>query len=274
MPRSAALPLGMPAIARREGANLQITGLKHGKSTIYKLPAGASVTDEFGRTVDACEIACERVFVRCDVKLAGFEEKVLKIIKGEGGLSRAERKQAFLGSLENVKVSPLAPPETQTREQNKWSSDSRVNIGNARGTRTSSLGSRWQKRGQSDSRGHDNRLFGLFDKEITDGADERLVAALKAAIKNFERDVFFALLAARDQITADVYALLVERVIGIKLLRGKIQLMPRIAITGSFELSFTYRGAPYSFKVTERGSGFTVNYGDTEYKNFMQVAVE
>jgi len=215
------IPLDVDGVCKRQGANMQVTSLKSGKTTNYKLPTGATVIDEFGREVCDSEIVCERVFVQCSVRLAGFEEKVLKIIKGNGGLSRKERKEAFLGSLENVKVSNTA----------------------------------------------------LLGRRIVEGTDEKLCNSLKSAIKNFEREVFFALLK-REEITSDVYSLLIERVIGIKLLRGKIQLMPCIAITGSFELSFTYKGTPYNFKVTERGSGFSVNYGDAEYKNFLQVAVE
>jgi hypothetical protein len=218
------LPFNMPAVCRRDGANLQVTNLRSGRSSVYKLPIGATVIDEFGRAVGEGEIACEKVFVRCDVKLAGFEEKVLKIIKGEGGLSRKSRKEAFLGSLENLKIT--------------------------------------------------GRLEKLFETKIVDGTDEKLVASLKEAVKNFQDEVFFALLAKKETLTADVFALLVERVIGIKLLRGKIQLMPCIVISGSFELSFSYNGTKYNFKVTERGSGFTVNYGGTEFKNFLQVAVE
>ena len=235
------LPFGMPAICRRVGANLQVTSLKTGRSSTYKLPPGAVITDNFGRAIGDTEIACERVFIQCDIRLTGFEEKVLKIIKGEGGLSRSERKQAFLGSLENVKITSAK----------KWL----------------------------------NNIFGL---EIVDGTNDLLVTRLKTAIKDYEYDVFHALLAKRETLTADIYALLIERVIGIKLLRGKIQLVPVIALTGSFELSFSYderqrgttispdnryNGTPYNFKVTERGSGFIINYGENEYKNFLQVSV-
>lgn len=228
------LPFGMPSVCRREGANLQVTSLKSGRSVTYKLPVGASITDEFGRAVGEAEVASERVFAGFTVKLAAFEEKVLKIVKSTGALSRAERKQAFLGNIESVCVK-----------------------GNP-------------------------RLEKLFATNIIDGTSDKLVSALKDSVKNFEVDAFFALLSKRDKITSDVYAFLVECVLGIKLVRDKIQLMPKIAITGSFELSFKYMDTPYTFKVVEcsgdggslRGSSFTVSYGGTEYKNFLQVSVK
>lgn len=219
------LPFGIPAICQRQGANLQVTSLKSGRSVNYKLPIGASVMDEFGRLLADNEIACQKVYIACDMKLAAFEEKIVKIIKGEGGLSRVDRKQAFLGSLENVSIK-----------------------GNP-------------------------RLQRLFEIGIAEGVEEKLCASLKESIRNFERDVFFALLGNRESIPHDVYALITERVIGIKLLRGKIQLMPCIMITGNFELTFTYQGVPYSFKVKEKGSGFAVNYGDTEHKNFFELPI-
>lgn len=220
------LPFGMPSICSRTGANLQVTSLKSGRSSNFKLPIGATVTDEFGRTIGEGETACNRVFVGCDVKLGAFEEKVLKIVKGEGGISRAGQKQTFLGSLENVMVKG------------------------------------------------DLRLQRIFEMNVTDGTDDKLCSALKESIRNFDISLFFALLAKRDTISSDVYAVIINRVIGIKLLRGKIQLMPCIAITGSFELCFSYKDMPYNFHVKQKGGGFTVNYGDTEHRNFLQVAVE
>ena len=239
---------GMPAVCKRVGANLQVTGLRHGKSSNYKLPAGAKVSDEFGRALgESSELACERVFVAVDVKLAAFEEKVLKIVRGEGGLSRAERKQAFLGSIEDIRVRAI--PESHTPS--------------AKGGHPFILKGNFR-----------DKFCELFNLGIVDGEDTKLVTSLKAAIKDFQRDVFFALLAGREEITADVYAVLVERVLGIKLLRGKIQLCPKIAITGSFDLSFTYKDTPYNFRVTERGGGFSVNYGGAEHKNFLQVVLD
>lgn len=219
------LPFGMPAICQQQGANLHVTSLKSGRSVNYRLPIGASITDEFGRTLRDSEIACQNVYIGCDVKLAAYEEKIVKIIKGEGGLSRCEKRQVFLGSLENVSI-----------------------------------------KGNS-------QLQRIFEIGIADGVEEKLCAALKESIRNFERDVFFALLGSRESISSDVYALIVERVIGIKLLRGKIQLMPCIIITGNFELSFMYQGIPYYFKVKEKGSGFIVNYDNTEHKNFFELPI-
>jgi hypothetical protein len=219
------LTFGMPAICSRKGALLQVTSLKSGRSASYKLPNGANATDEFGREIGEGEIACEKVYISCSVSLSGFEEKTFKIIKGEGGLSRNERKQAFLGSLEDLHIKG------------------------------------------------DSKLQRLFEMEKTMDTDEKLVTNLKNAIKNAEKDVFFALLKNRDEITEDVYTLLIERVVGIKLLRGRIQLTPCIAFTGSFELSFTHKGTPYKFSVTERGGGFAVNYGGAEFKNFFELPV-
>jgi len=215
-----------PAVCKQVGANCLATPLKtSARGFGYKLPAGAVVLDELGREIGEKETVCERVWVQCKVSLAALEEKVLGIIKGEGNFSRAERKQEFIGSLENIKVS-------------------------------------------------DGVLSKLFAMRITEGQDEKLLCALKTAVKDFDRDVFFALLSKREGISSDVYAFLVERVLGIKLLRGKIQLMPAIAITGSFQLGFTYKGAPFSFCVTQRGGGFSVNYGGAEYKNFLQIAAK
>jgi len=216
----------MPSICRRVGGNLHVTNVKTGRSASYKLPIGATVIDEFGRVIEDIEIACECVFVTCAVKLAPFEEKVFKIIKGEGGLSRTERKQTFLGNLENIQIKG------------------------------------------------DARLQRLFTLGLTDTTDEKLTTSLKEAIRDFNPSVFFDLLGCCDLLASDIYALVIERVVGIKLLRGKIQLAPCVAITGNFELCFTYKGTPYNFAVKSKGSGFIVNYGDTEYKNFLQVAVK
>jgi hypothetical protein len=75
------LPFGMPSVCRRVGASLRVTNLKSGRSSMYKLPMGSTVTDEFGRTISECEIMCETVLVRCNIRLAKFEEKIFKIIK-------------------------------------------------------------------------------------------------------------------------------------------------------------------------------------------------
>jgi hypothetical protein len=221
---TAGLSFKTPAVCNHSGANLQVTPLKSGaRNFSYKLPTGATVFDEVGREIKDKETACARVYVQCKVNLAPLEEKVLKIIRGEGGLSRAERKQEFLGSLENIKIS-------------------------------------------------DGTLSKIFTKPITETQDEKLLCALKQAVRDFDRDVFFALVGKRESIPTDVYAFLIERVAGIKLLRGKIRLMPAVAITGDFELEFTYKGVQFNFKVTRRGGGFSVRYGGTEYKNFLQVA--
>ena len=49
--------------------------------------------------------------------------------------------------------------------------------------------------------------------------------------------------------------------------------MPCIQICGDFELRFNYLNYPYHFTVKQRGVGFTVKYGEQEYRNFAQVVI-
>jgi|GEM_PF-2136657 len=224
-----AVPLEVNGVVVKKGAKIQVTGLEKGaRSHNFKLPAGAAVVSDLGREITDEEVVCERVFILLQVKLLPFEEKVFKIIKNDGSLSRRETKEAFIGSLENLKVNAA-----------------------------------------------DARLTKLLGLKIEPAADARsaqeLLNQAKSAVRNFDKDLFFALFKKAEKITPEFWSFLAEKVIGLRLLKNKIQLLPNVQISGNFELSFTYKNTPYSFSVTERGSGFSVRYSNADYNNFLQV---
>ena len=224
---------GYASVVSKAGAGLVVTCLKpSARSCNYKLPTGAVVVSGSGIVIDKVEVVAERIYIVADVKLNAHEEKVLKVIKNDGGLRRAERKQSFIGSIENLKI----------------------NAGDSRFV----------------------TLFGcnIDDTNTLDKRTGEMLSNIKSAVRNYDRELFYTLTGRHNTITSEFWAFLVSSVLGIKLVRGKVQLTPCIQITGDFELGFTYHGIPYNFTVKQRGSGFTINYGEQEYKNFVQVAVK
>ena len=215
------IDLGTPSVVWKNGATLHAVGLKnYSKPYSYKIPMGGMVDIKN-------QMICDNFVVNFDVKLAPYEEKVFKIIKNDGVLSRAEKKQAFIGNIEDLNVSSM-----------------------------------------------DSRFAELFDGEITDTQiDNKKFALIKRAVSNHDRDLFFLLLK-NVHMNIDLWTFFIEKVLGIKLVKGKIQLMPCIQITGDFELRFSYRGTPYKFLVKQNNSGFTINYLEKEFKNFAQLDID
>ena len=225
---------GYASVVAKRGAVVVVAGLKPGtRSCNFSLPTGAVVLTDGGDRVEKLETVCERFFVAVDVRLSAHEERVFKIVKNDGGLGRAERKQTFIGSIENLTV-----------------------------------------------RATDSRFEKLFAHKITDTDDgtrkaEELLSNIKSAVRNYDIDLFHVLLGRHNGVTTDIWAFLVSKVLGIKLVRGKVQLTPCIQITGDFELTFEHAGTPYNFTVKQHAGGaFTINYGEQEYTNFVQVAVK
>jgi len=217
---SVPLDLGGMRVVSKKGSDITAAHLGNGKTSRYKLPAGAEISD------NGTEFVTDKLFVQINCKLAGFEEKIFKIIKNENVITAKQKKEQFIGSLVNITV------KSSKREFSR-----------------------------------------LFELAVTDTHDEVLLSALKSAIRNFDSAVFFALLSKRDKLPADVFALIIEKVVGLKLLRGTVQLAPNVLLAGGFELSFEYGGRPYHFNVREKGSGFTVLHDGVEHTNFLQVSV-
>ena len=215
------IDLGTPSVIWKDGAILHAVGLKnYSKPYNYKIPTGGVV--DIKNQLIATSFA-----ITLDVKLAPHEEKVFKIVKNDGVPSRAEKKQAFIGSIEDLKI-------------------------------VSS----------------DLRLTKLFASEIIDKqTDTKKLDMIKRAVSNYDKELFFVLLR-NHRIDSDLWTFLIEKVIGIKLVKGKIQLMPCVQITGDFELRFSYKGSPYKFMVKQSNSGFIINYLEKEFKNFAQLDVD
>jgi hypothetical protein len=223
----AAVKLQMPrSVVLRHGANIFATNLKTGRTTNYKLPNGAKVYTELGKSIEQSEYITQSINVVLNTKLGFCEEKEYKIIKNENELSGRARRAAFVGSITDIKI-------------------------------------------KSDNA----RVAKLLALPVSQSISERLCDDIKRAIRNADADVFFALCATLREIPSDIYFVLMEKLLGIKLVSGTVQLLPCIQITGSFELSFMYHDKVYNFTVTERGGGFFVKHGDIEQRNFGIMAI-
>lgn len=228
----------------RKNAQLTATNLRTGRTTIYKLPNGSQVSDASGNTVEKSESITNKIDITVNVKFAPHEEKTFTVTKNENALSIKERKNAFMGSLENIRVISA----NKTLEK----------VFTLPMARTTSCGSI-------------PNSFSL--SSIKQSEDDTLLTSLKSALKNFNQDMFFALLSTITEIPSDTFALIIEKVIGLRLLRGKIQIIPNIIISGAFELSFDYKGTTYHFTIKQKHGGFSVLHNGIQYTNFLQIGV-
>jgi len=203
--------------------NPVVVSKKDGKllaaNSTYKLPNGAEVITMCGKLKDL-EVVTDKVLIQIKAQLEGYQEKKFEIIKNEGAVSLKERRNAFVGALENIKITPQ-----------------------------------------------------FFPNKISSEKDNALLDGIKLAVKNLDQSLFSAALAGRDKISEEIYNYILQKIIGIKLTKGKITVTPLIHLTGEFELGFTYMENPYSFKIRKNNSGFAIKHNDQEYNNFLQVSV-
>lgn len=215
-------------IARRTNTLLSVVSLNNGRTSDYKIPLGSRIFDDNGAEIKDNYHVTSNAVLRLDVRLSAFEERRFDIIRNDGVLSAKDRKNAFVGSLQNIRIDAA-----------------------------------------------DKRLTALFSLPIEPSVPcpASLAVSLKTAIKTADQNLMYALFGKRDSLPAEIYKLLIERVIGVKLVRSQIQLLPKIELTGSFTLSFIYQDKPFEFVVKKAASGFNVRYGDQESYNYLQVGV-
>ena len=91
-----------PVFILKKDNRLHVT-TPHGNESLYTLPNGAEVLTPSGKLKEA-EVVADKIVVLVKTSLEGHQEKPIEIIKNEGVMSVKERRQAFLGSLENIKV--------------------------------------------------------------------------------------------------------------------------------------------------------------------------
>jgi len=207
-------PLGGLAVVKKQGNVLAVHELKsYAKPYTLKIPFACNIN----------EMICREISLQTDATFAPHEEKEYRIIKNDGVVGRNEKKQMFIGSIEQLSVSAT-----------------------------------------------DSRLARLVDLPVSDGTCKNL-DLIKRIVSNFDKELFFKV---ATEMTIDLWTFVIEKIIGIKLVRGRVQLMPCIQITGDFELNFVYNGKPYNFSVKQKNQGFTINYGEKQFKNFASVEVD
>ena len=113
----------------------------------------------------------------------------------------------------------------------------------------------------------DKKLDALFKKNVVDGEDASVLAAVKAAYQNQDRKLLLTALGDRHQITIDVWQYLLTQIVGLRVRAGKIYLAPCVNIMGEFTVTFTCEGQPYAFNTKKnlsvKAKFATINYGNS-----------
>lgn len=93
----------------------------------------------------------------------------------------------------------------------------------------------------------DKKLEALFAKPVVDGQNPVLLNLVKAAYKNVDKKLLISLLEDKHSLTVDVWQYLLTKLVGVRLLRGKVHLVPCVNIMGDFTLEFVCNGEKYLF---------------------------
>lgn len=93
----------------------------------------------------------------------------------------------------------------------------------------------------------DKKLDALFSKPVVDGQNATLLQLVKAAYKNVDKKLLISLLEDKHSLTFDVWQYLLTKLVGVRLLRGKVHLVPCVNIMGDFTLEFVCDGEKYLF---------------------------
>jgi hypothetical protein len=207
---------GRSVISKR-GQNVFVTGIRSGRTAVYKLPKDADVAADK-------EIIANRMDIVIKTRLMGFEQKKFPIIKNDGAVSVKERKKGFIKSLEDIRVESA-----------------------------------------------DSGFSGIFLLPVTEYESPQILAAVRAAARNADRKLFISILSARSEINADIWEWMVSKIIGVRLLRGNVQIVPDVRMTGDFNLSFVYGGRPYNFNIAQNNGGCSIDYANNRQNNFLQI---
>jgi len=207
--------------AKKDGRITVLTA--SGNSSTYRLPSGAEAITIAGKMSEH-DVVTDKILVQIETSLEGHQEKSYEIIKNDGVMGVKQRREAFIGALENIKVSGSPIGE-------------------------------------------------IVARQVIPESDPAFMDGLKLAIRNLDEALFYACFAGREQITEEVYNFILQKIIGLKLAKGKINVQPQIVLTGDFELSFTYKAKPYKFFVRKHKSGFAIKHNEQEFTNFLQVSV-
>ncbi len=113
----------------------------------------------------------------------------------------------------------------------------------------------------------DKKLDALFDKPVTEGEDQSLLSAVKAAYQNQDRKLLLTALSERHQITMDIWQYLLTQIVGLRVRAGKIYLTPCANLMGEFTIAFQCAGQSYQFNTRKKlssGANFaTIKYGNS-----------
>ena len=113
----------------------------------------------------------------------------------------------------------------------------------------------------------DKKFDAIFKKDIIDGEDASILAAVKAAYQNQDRKLLLVALEDRHQITADVWEYLLTQLVGLRMRAGKIYLTPCVNVMGEFTVSFECMGQQYAFstkkKLSSKSKFATIKYGNS-----------
>jgi hypothetical protein len=123
-------------------------------------------------------------------------------------------------------------------------------------------------------RSADPKFDKIFSLPVTEKETPQILSAVKATVKNVDRALFISILSARNELGSDLWAWLLNKIIGVRLSKttgNAIQIVPNINISGDFSLSFVYDGKPYSFNVVQNSGGCSINYENGKQNNFLQI---
>jgi hypothetical protein len=117
----------------------------------------------------------------------------------------------------------------------------------------------------------DAEFSGIFAKNVTEKETPQVLFAVKSAVRNADRKLFISVLSGRNEIGADTWAYLLNKIIGIRNIKNSVQIVPDISITGDFSLSFDYNGQTHNFSIVKNGGGCAINYGSEKGNNFLEI---
>jgi hypothetical protein len=117
----------------------------------------------------------------------------------------------------------------------------------------------------------DPKFNKIFSLTVAERETPQVLHAAKSAVKNVDRALFISILSARNELGSDLWAWLLNKIVGVRLIKNTIQIVPNINITGDFSLSFVYDGKPYNFNVVQNSGGCSINYENGKQNNFLQI---
>ncbi len=113
----------------------------------------------------------------------------------------------------------------------------------------------------------DKKFDAIFKKDIIDGEDMLVLAAVKAAYQNQDRKLLLAALEDRHQITSDVWQYLLTQFVGLRVRADKIFITPCVNVMGEFTISFECMGQQYIFStkknLSSKSKFATIKYGNS-----------